>query len=448
MRYFEKLTKYVLFACLFVSVPQLAVADQGMDAFNQAIIDFKEKNFEGAIRGFQMAAEQGVDVSALHQNLGSSYYKAGQYANAEAEFRLLAQDEAMAPLAYYNLGRVSVAKGNNEQAKIWFNKVLQSTQDQKLHLLANRQLDLLNNTANRSNVTASKWYSLAFAAVGYDDNVTLESDTVITATKSSAAVTRLFAYTRGILMGDVNNGLLFKGSVYSKLNSGQSQINIADYRAGLFYAKKAMQWNNELGAAAHHTTLGSSSFQDKFSFSINSKRQISSTMKLDLRWVYSNINASTQYQQLNGSNQEFRALAKWNLTGKSKFKVFYQLTLNDRDDNRGTDITTGLPFFFSSSPTRHRIKGVYEWVVAPKYTLEVSGEYRLSSYNDDNNEVTPVARTIGREDNRTKAGIGLIRKYRPNMDLSLEYEYVNNDSNIGRFSYSHNTLMGKIQYTF
>ncbi|RMH14971.1 MAG: hypothetical protein D6698_11875 [Gammaproteobacteria bacterium] len=452
MRTISSLLTGVMFAFLSLCVvPAQAGDPAAMQAFNQAITDFQNKDFEQAISGFRQAESMGLEVPALHQNLGASYYNLGQYGQAATEFSKLTEYPAMAALGYYNLGLVSKAQHHTREAEKWFRKVLETTQSDKLRRLAERQLGQKSSRHRPLSTGSNKWFSMVFASVGYDDNLTLENDTLINKTAKSGMVSKLFAYTRGPLMGTTSDGLLFKGSAFSKLNSGQSQINIGDYRVGLFYDTPLAGWDNEFGVALNHTTLGGNSFQDKVGVSWQGDHRFSRQFKLDLRAQYRNVNAASKYRQLNGSEEKFRIGGKWNGQA-NQFKLYYELTLNSRDDKRGTDVTTGLPFFFSASPTRHRIKGLYEIDVTERTSLEASAEYRLSSYNDDNIEIlntTPATnQTIGREDTRWIATLGLNYDYSRSTKLSLEYEYGNNDSNIDRFTYNHNVLMGRVRYIF
>jgi hypothetical protein len=78
--------------------------------------------------------------------------------------------------------------------------------------------------------------------------------------------------------------------------------------------------------------------------------------------------------------------------------------------------------------------------------MRLSGEYRNSSYSEDNIEADGTV--IKRNDDRLRGYLEFSRILDKNTNLSLEYTYTDNQSNIDRYSYSKNVFMANLQFLF
>lgn len=89
-------------------------ADQGAELFHQGKYDLARA---GYMRAKDMADEKSDESLRLHYNIGDTFYKEGNYADAEKEFQqaLAADDTGLREQAYYNLGNVYFKQGMKDQ---------------------------------------------------------------------------------------------------------------------------------------------------------------------------------------------------------------------------------------------------------------------------------------------------------------------------------------------
>ena len=84
--------------------------------------------------------------TALHYNLGVTYYKLQQYEKAREEFETLTKDPKSATLAHYNIGMVALAQGQKSAARRQFQMASRKAMDEKLRALADERLEELPGT--------------------------------------------------------------------------------------------------------------------------------------------------------------------------------------------------------------------------------------------------------------------------------------------------------------
>ncbi len=89
-------------------------ASQGTDLFNQGKYDLARA---GYMRAKDMSDEKSAESYRLHFDIGDTFYKEGNYDDAEKEYSqaLAADDPEVREKAYYNLGNVCFKKGMKDQ---------------------------------------------------------------------------------------------------------------------------------------------------------------------------------------------------------------------------------------------------------------------------------------------------------------------------------------------
>jgi len=411
-----------------------AQAEEGLAAFDQAMQSFRSGDYVQAAQAFEQARSQGLDRPALYYNLGVTYYRLACWQEAEAAFLKTAETIGMAPVAYYNLGLVSRKQNDVAGSSRWFERCLATAQDEKLRRLAQHALDGLpaRDTA---------WSSLFSVGLGYDDNVTLENDSLVAVSNASDMFFELFGYTQGLLMGSQQDGLLLKGSLFGDFYLDETDYSLTDLNLGLYKTFRLQAWENEAGAYLGYATLGGESFTNSANLSLNARRELSDRMSLRLRMRLRQIwSLDRLADAIEGNSSDYRVEGQWRLTQTSRLRGYYELELNDRQDSETA--TT----FASLSPTRHSLYADYRFPLTQVWEMKLSGSYRLSDYNDANLEAG--GEVIEREDDRFKFGVELNRQVGKESQLLLEYSYTDNSSNIDRYSYRRNLLMANILFEF
>ena len=89
-----------------------------------------------------------MDSSQLTYNLGSVHYKLKHYQLSKSYFLQLTSDDSLGPVAYYNQGLIEHKLGHDEAAIDMFEKCSESTGDNQLRNLAQKQISTLRKLQN------------------------------------------------------------------------------------------------------------------------------------------------------------------------------------------------------------------------------------------------------------------------------------------------------------
>ena len=133
--------KNTFFKCALLLLASMAVvaparhaaamtAEQYFDDGNRL---FRDDLYWAALLRYRQAADEGLDSSLLHYNMGVAHYRAQQHIRARESLQRAADDPSLRIAARYNLGLNAYAAGNREEALRWFrlvrdqdaNKILQ-----------------------------------------------------------------------------------------------------------------------------------------------------------------------------------------------------------------------------------------------------------------------------------------------------------------------------------
>jgi tetratricopeptide (TPR) repeat protein len=426
-----QITILILSTFLILSIAQ---AETGLPDFERGMQAFRTGDYPQAAEAFEQAKAQGLERPALYYNLGVTYYRLSRWQAAEEAFLKTAETTAMAPLAYYNLGLVSRKQQDYPGAAHWFERCLASSQDEKLSALARHALaGLPAQTTN--------WSTLLSVGLGYDDNVTLESDSLVAVSNTSDGFAEVFGFTQGLLSGSRENGWLLKGSLFGDFYFDQTDYSLTDMNLGLYKTFPFSAWDNEAGAYLSYATLGGDSYTQSANLSWNSRREISDQLSLRLRLRLRQIwSLDSLADAIEGSSSDYRVEGLWRFTSASRLRGYYELELNDREDSETA--TT----FSSLSPTRHTLYADYRFPLTSDWEMKLAGSYRFSRYNDENLESD--GEVITREDDRFKAAVELNRWFGKRSQLLLEYSYTDNSSNIDRYSYDRSVVMANMLFEF
>lgn len=423
-----------LLIIMLLAVSTAVSAATNNQYFEKGMKAFKSGSYEQAVDAFEQARKAGMEVPAIYYNLGVSYYQLGNWAKAEEMFLRTSRFADMAPLAYYNLGLVNLKKGDNNEAKLWFAQVITSTDDPRLEKMANDQLGKLKQVKEA-------WLTFLSAGGGYDSNVTLDNDTLTSVSSQSDYFLELFGLTRGVLQGTSDDGVILKASLFGDIYRTETDYNLIEGNVGIYKTFPLSDWRNEAGGYVTYSTLGGDGYLQSGNLSLATKKNFSKQFRLRMRVRLRHLTAiERQYSALDGNAQDFRIEGRWVINPYNRVRTLYQFELNDRN---GSETATT---FSSLSPTRNTLKAEYTRLLGEDWTMRLSGEYRNSSYSEDNIEADGTV--IKRNDDRLRGYLEFSRILDKNINLSLEYTYTDNQSNIDRYSYSKNVFMANLQFLF
>ena len=429
------------------------VAQNASDYFKQGVKAAESGKYRAALVKFQKAKKAGLDSIALKYNFAVTFYKLGQYEEAKKLFTELAGVPKFKQIAYYNLGLVANKQKDKSMAVRWFRRAYwvgknpggASKKNKKIKVLAAEALKRLGAPLRKKSSTNKKWKGYVSAAMSSDSNVTRVNEEIAGAVSQSDTSVVLSAYGAKWLLGRGSGGVRFFLNAYLRQYSTQNLYDYERFKVGLARYDYLGSWRLRYGGNWSEATFGGKKYQRLLSAEVRGRKPLSGNTQLHLRYKASQISATNPvYDYLEGSRQQFRVGARIK-TGADRFRVYYQLELNDRQDFVGVS-----PVFSSYSPTRHTLRVTGRWKYFDGWAVRLGGRYRISKYNDDNvfSDGTIDGTAERREDSQTRFTARLTKKFDKNWRIGAEYRVTNNNSSIDPESYDRSQISVDIKRKF
>lgn len=386
--------------------------DRGMESFSQG-------DYAAAVKAFKKSEAQGMKSAALFYNLGSSYYKLGDYEKSRDYFNKVRDYKDMKYLAEYNLGLVALKLDDLVSAEKWFAGVAGNSNDKKLIYLADKKLGLIASQKKPQWLT-KKWSAYVGASLGYDDNVNF-APLGISAERSDSFYDA-FAYVDYLFAGDRKNGWLAEVSFYDINYLHEDIYDEFDIGAAIKkYLQLGNNWQTIYSLEVSKIYYDGEDYQTIGGLSAEARYSLSRDERLSLRYRYEDINSdNVLFDYLEGWRQNIHA--EYSLyQAKGYGLIYYELELNDRND---LSLTTGD---YSYSPTRHQFRGKYTGILSQRWDLTGDLSYTASIY--------PATASQDRQDDRVKAAMYADYRFSRDFKLRAKAEYTDNRSTEDIYAY-------------
>ncbi|MFO7993403.1 MAG: tetratricopeptide repeat protein [Marinobacter sp.] len=427
------------FIALMMLAPAAMAEEQaGTPDFESGVAAFGEGDLDAARAHFERARDAGLSSPSLLYNLGVVYFRLGQHDSSEAVFRELL-DSPHAPLARYNLGLVTKARGQDEAARQWFELAAGPDSPEEVRALARRQLDQ-TGPGQFGAITGSGYLS---AAGGYDDNIAGTPDDA--SSNESGGFADLLAAGR-VNVGSEAFGL--HGVAYSRQYPGNTEFDNSYLSAGA-------SWLSAFDAGELTSTLslaGSWFGGDALDREVRLEAfyrpdhcpftSLASGIDCSISGSVSSIQGGSDFSAYDGEmlrlgTSASKSVGSWLFSGR------YQLEFNDR-----ADLSAGEEYF-SVSPLRNLVSAEARYYVSRRLSVSARGDIRHSRYRDDYRLVSGTDVVSERRSDNRLRGV-LLAEYRlaGSWLVLAEWSMLNNRSTIDRYDYSRREVMVGIEAGF
>jgi hypothetical protein len=433
-----------------------AVARAGGETeYQSGVKAYQDGRMDAAREEFEKAREAGYAKPDLHQSLGSVYLRLGRLDEAEAEFKALASNAQWAPLAYYNLAAVELARDDKAAAADWYQRAYQTSSNETLRSQAAMQLDKLGERPRE------KRFALSLSASGgYDSNITvsgLEEELVDIESNSDDFMD--YSATVGMrLWGDAHHGMRLLGSVLYRDYRDINRFDQGVARGGVAYDRKIGAVHAEAGVMGESTVLDGEQVQRAGIGYLQGAYPLDARQSVRLRYEGQRLDGDQDFEFLTGWQHSLGTeyLVQWATVG---FSLGYTYEHNDRDDRTRdfvllvpqclllglfcTDVPFPLEEFASFSPRRHRGQARVVWKPAVQWTVQAQAEYQDSHYRDEDTVTSPGLGelfAVRRKEHRTTVGLGAERRFGAHWAVTGDYAYTDNRSNFEAYDYERNLV--------
>ncbi len=414
----------IILSLLSLAPFSTGLAQDGDQAFAAGNQSFANGDYSRALAYFEDARDAGVEGPAVHYNIAVCQYHSGNYDEADATFRLVADRyPQMRALAEYNRGLVLLRQDRESEARPLFEQATRGP-DQKVAQLATAALRRLDS--GREPVEQpSRWASFVDVSVGHDDNVALlEESSLPTGQSSESPFTEALAVISGPL--SARSGLRFDGSAYAVRYDDAGQLDQTSVRLSGAYHWTTRAWRMEAESHFNRTTLDGDEFEERLGVGLNLKRPLSSSMTLGVQVVHDEVDgAESQFDYLEGSREQVGvSMDRYSRSGR--VTLAYQLESNDR---------VGA----SVAATRSRVSVRYRYTMSTHWDADVGLSLRTSAYDD---------LVVPRDEDLTELSLGLGRSFALGLRLYVTYRGSDNNSSVDAFSYTRRRISLGVTKTF
>lgn len=412
----------ILSILLCACVSSAIAAAPGRDLFDAGRRAFEQGDYAGALRSFESAAQAGLSTAAVSFNIGVAAYRAGQLERARRAFEDAARDPAMSALAHYNLGLVARAQKNTTEAEAWFRRVQQETNDERLQSLASRQLDESDAPDTADAREYLDWGVYLSAGIGYDDNVTLTSDsTVLDVSGRSDVFTEAQAGVNLVFDSPWRVDAGFSHVDYFE----EDDYDLVSLFGGVRYSFDAQDWAHEGRFQVSYLRLNNDSFETRRSLSFQSTRDLDEHWRFRARYRFSLLDGmGSRYSGLDGTRHEALTRVSY-YADDIRYSASYEYEINRQDQD--------------SLPTRrHQFEFRAGRDLSRWWSVEVEAALQRNRYGKA---------SFGSE-TLTEVGVSLERTLTSRWRLLSRYSYVDNDSASADLDYVVNQVSIGVESTF
>lgn len=392
---------------------------ESSQAFADGSREFQSGDYSEALAHFQFARDAGIEGPAVWYNIGVCQYRLGHYAEAEFTFRsMIDRFPEMAPLAEYNAGLSLVRQDRLQEAKRAFERAEQSG-DATVVRLARAMLDRLapSDSGSLSAEASGGWAGFVDFSMGYDDNVALLDDAAVPSGASTGSAFGQF-FAQFVSPAKSEGGLHFGASAYAVRYPDAGQFDQNVLRLAGSWRWLWQGWRLEAGPHYSYSSLDGEGFERRIGGTLSMSRSLGRQASTVVRLTHEDVSElESQFGFVDGSRQmvEFG----WNLhRGQGRLALGYELTVDDRAAE-------------SVSPTRNKFLAGYRYRIGDLWSVEASASYRASRYDDLN---------LPRTEDRAEAALTFTRELPGNWQLTGQYRFSHNDSNVDDFRYDRNKI--------
>ena len=298
----------------------------------------------------------------MHYNIGVCQYKIGDYVEAEATFRQIAEQfPDMRDVAEYNLGLALLAQGRSAEAREEFTRVERAT-DPTLAELARRALGPSADDPE----PAATWLGSVDVGLGYDDNVALTDESSIPVGESTASpFMQVFAYANRTA---ARKPWRLDLSAYDARYSEAPEFDQTALRIGGAGDWLLGTWRIAVGPHYTYSTLDGSSFERHVGVDIETSRSLNAQTMFFASLVHEDVEElSPEFAFVDGSRKMGRIGIEHG-RGRGTWRFSYEYERNDR---QGATVTAD----------RSRVLLRRTQRVGDNWDLALVGGYRKSEHD-------------------------------------------------------------------
>ncbi|PIR21221.1 MAG: hypothetical protein COV45_00310 [Deltaproteobacteria bacterium CG11_big_fil_rev_8_21_14_0_20_47_16] len=426
----------VVLLALLISASALAADDAGRAevAFSEGLLAYNNQNYNRAERDFSKAVSLNPKLQKAQHFLGMTEYQLGRYEAAQQAFgaAIALGDVASATRFYRGLSLYRI--GQMTQARSDFVRAQELAPPGDIDNLSSSYVRNIDSGEEIQSVAvgeSKRWYVYASYSTSYDSNVSLNPDNLALANLPSDSRDAEFALRGGggyHVVDTKHLKITPEAFYYQSLHPRLTGFNYGLAHIGLQNKFIEGRWTMGIPTTYEFSTLGSTKFLGVVA-----------------------VNPNVTYFWMN------RMLTQIGMP--TSYDDFFQTVTNNPQDRDAWNLLPGITQYVFFNDKKHYVALAYNyeknWASGNDWdyhanTIVASGLlplpwqmdlYVFGSFTFDKN-FNNVDSVIGtrRKDTLYMAGANLTRKFFKYMDVTLHYNYWNENSNQAFFTYDRNLV--------
>lgn len=402
-------------------------------ALSEGLLSYNAQNYDAAAKSFLRAVTLNPKNAEAQHFLGMAQFQRGNYAEAMRAFDAAIALKGDVAESYFYRGLSNYRLGQKDRAHSDF---------KKSHAIANpgpvkdlsqsfmRNIDAGEEIAETAAEEAKRWYAYASFSTAYDSNVSLNPESLSLANLPTDSRDAEFALRGGAgyrVVDSPHFQFTPEAFYYQSMHARLGGYNYGLTHVGLLNKFKAGRWTTGVPVTYEFSVLGSAKFLGALTLSPNASYFWMG------RWLtqVSMPIAYNDFFQTAGGAQNRDA---WNIKpGVAQYAFF-----NDKRHyvavsyNYEKNWATGNDWDYHANTIIVSSLLPLPW----QMDLYVFGNI---TFNYNFNNIDSVIGTR-RKDTLYMVGANLSRKFIKNLDVSLHYNYWNENSNQAFFTYDRNLV--------
>lgn len=342
-------------------------------SFRAGVEASRQGQHNQALFYFETARASGLDTPQLHYNLGVTYRRLNQLAQARQAFTLAAHHSDLASPAHYQLGLIARDLGDRNEARRQFRLAEATATTARFKRASQAQLAALSEG---SAITPSpRGYGFFTAEAGYDSNVASADDSATSSSDGDFFID-LLGWGEYRLTSATEPDLRASGMLNTRLYSDLSEADLMILQGGLRWYPDQPSWRPRLGVQLAHVRLDGDAMESAATLLAGTRRNAGPLGELRLGARASQISGGNNFGYLDGSRYELN-IGLHSRQQAINWFVRYDVSVENRDDITRTNNT-----FQSVSPTRQGVTTGISPILGDPIRLDLSVQYRVSRYAD------------------------------------------------------------------
>lgn len=429
--------RWIAYVCCLVPLDTV-LASESLESARRLYSDgqeqFRTKQFEAAYNSFRKIELLGYNAPVLQFNIGSAALKSGRLREAREAFVKASVTTRFEALSYFNLGIVAIKREQRAEALTWFTRSYGATTNKNVRSLCVEMSARLMEELEQVTIFKDEWHVAAGAGLGYEDGFIDPLDESI---KQGGFFVDANVLAQMPILDSPNWNTVGRAELFHTQNDIASELNATQLGIAIETRHDRKIWRSVASVGVSNLLLGGASYETVSHLSMQWARTFGA-FNTTLRYEVDYHFPATEFSNLKGSQQEWGGDVGWRWKS-----VLLSSQYSFETNNRADLYEDGA--YSNSSPDRHQFELEARWDFTARQAIMVTVDSRRSEYQSPDVDLISEQKGI---EIRSRTRAQWVIRPTSNLAVSLNWEYLENESPRLEYSFSRHQVRLGCEYEF